>query len=328
MLAIAGYVTWTVTPAAERAELAAELASLADRLGDPMVAFQAAVAGYYAACEQPDLDAAERRLAEMTRFADELGQPLLRWRTTYMAGVHASAIGGFDTLAHLAEESLRLGEAAGQPDAYAHSRGPLSISYLMRARPVQAAEIQRELVDRFPGITTFRALLAWSTAAAGDAAEARRLVAGIRAEGFGGIARDYTWGMTLVWLSNAVACLGEQTWAAELHALLDGRGTDIVVGATVWVGPVSHSLGLLAATLGHLEEAATHFAEAATLQQRVGARGTLIHTNLAWSRVLSRRGRRGDGDDARALASAAAEAARDLGYPDLERLALAERGGQ
>ena len=99
------------------------------------------------------------------------------------------------------------------------------------------------------------------------------------------------------------------------------RGQMIVAQAN-GIGPVGYFLGLLAVVLGRLDEADEHFAFAAELQERTGARGLLVQTRLGWARLLLQRGEPGDGERARRLAAAAAELAEDLDIPVFAEQAL------
>jgi hypothetical protein len=92
----------------------------------------------------------------------------------------------------------------------------------------------------------------------------------------------------------------------------------IVNGQTTWIGPATHDLGLLASMLGRYDEAQTHFGEAIEVQDRMGARGTVVHTRLAWARMLLRRARRMDTPKARTLLAEAKTGARDVNIPAVE----------
>jgi hypothetical protein len=51
-------------------------------------------------------------------------------------------------------------------------------------------------------------------------------------------------------------------------------------------GSVAHYLGLLAATLGHVDEAESHFSDAVSVQERMRAPAWVARTRLEWARLL------------------------------------------
>jgi hypothetical protein len=81
---------------------------------------------------------------------------------------------------------------------------------------------------------------------------------------------------------------------------------------------VTHDLGLLATVLGRYDEAEEHFATAAEVQDRMGARATVVHTRLEWAHMLLRRGRPEDAPRARTLLEEAKAAAREVSIPAVE----------
>ena len=62
---------------------------------------------------------------------------------------------------------------------------------------------------------------------------------------------------------------------------------------------------MLAATLGEFDKAEAHFEHALEMNQRIGARPSLAHAKAEYALLLRRRGRRGDGEHAEALANEA-----------------------
>jgi hypothetical protein len=106
--------------------------------------------------------------------------------------------------------------------------------------------------------------------------------------------------------------------AEELHDLLIPFRSQIVNGQTTWIGPATQDLGLLATVLGRYDEAEEHFADAVERQDRIGARGTVVHSRLEWARMLLRRGRPDDTLCARTLLQEAKTGAREVGIPIIE----------
>jgi hypothetical protein len=73
------------------------------------------------------------------------------------------------------------------------------------------------------------------------------------------------------------------------HAGLNVRVSRIGIGS---MGAVEHYLGLLAATMGHLDGAVRHFEAAIRLNARMGAACYLANSRYQYARVLRARGPR------------------------------------
>ncbi len=314
------FATWDPSAAAERSQLAGELAGMAGRIGDPVLEFYAGYIRFLTGSEQGDLAAADLALASCVRIAEEVGQPVLRWRAAYLQAHRAYVDGRLEDTERWAEEALRLGEAAGQPDAAAFS--DVFVVRILQGRHDEAVELTRPLADTYGGSAGYPAVLAWACAEAGRAEEARALVARIRGETFADLRRDYLWLLTLVVLGRAAARLGDVAAAEELYDILRPHHSTIAIGQSTWLGPVAYDLGLLATTLGRYADADAHFADAVDTNVRVGARGMLPHTYLEWARMLVTHRAPRDVDRARDLLGQALAAARELGLGGVERQAL------
>ena len=101
-------------------------------------------------------------------------------------------------------------------------------------------------------------------------------------------------------LAVVAAATGDTPAAARLYPALAGYRGRLVVwaGANTVTGPVSHHLGILAACLGRLDDAAELLTEAAVWEEETGALPFLASTLAALASTLTRRGY--DGDTARA----------------------------
>ena len=88
-----------------------------------------------------------------------------------------------------------------------------------------------------------------------------------------------------------------------------GTGLVVVFGSPHWL------LGRLADLLGRTEQALDHFAQAAAVNTRLGARPLVVLTRLDWAATLQRRAAGSDLAQARVLARQAAAEARRLDMP-------------
>ncbi|HVW34712.1 MAG TPA: hypothetical protein VHL53_19420, partial [Acidimicrobiia bacterium] len=316
VLGLAGFALWDPDTLPERVAMAAELSTLARRLGDPVIQVHANLTVYYTAALQGDLARARTALAEADRLATELGQPALRLRTAYAQNGFAELEGRFDDAERFAVEGFGHARALDNPDGPGVYEMQLGVVRLMQGRPADAIGHSELAIERLPAHVTIRAFVAWGYAEADRHAEAREII-----EGLGGVALTHialgtylTIG-TFAVLSRAAVALGDVELSRRLYDELLPRAEEMALGQTTAFGPVAHTLGRLAVVLGDDGAAAGHFARAAELEERTGARGVLAETRLEWARLLLRRGGAGDREQAGKLIAAAAALAAELDLP-------------
>jgi hypothetical protein len=175
-------------------------------------------------------------------------------------------------------------------------------------------------LPRHPSI---KAGLAGAYAEAGETGKAWAILDDLGAASLTGIPlRVYHAVLSLALLVRACVALDDRGLASRLRDELLPYRDQMIVLEKFGVGPVAHYLGRLDALLGRTDEADEHFAFAAELQERTGARGLLAQTRLEWARLLLRRGGAGDGERAHRLAGGAAELADELDTPVLAERAL------
>jgi class 3 adenylate cyclase/tetratricopeptide (TPR) repeat protein len=305
----------------ERAALAEELTGIAAQLDDPVRQFHAAFVAYMTASERGDLPGVDDALRRCDDLAREDGQPLLRWRAAYLHTHRAFMDGRLDEAERSAREALRFGEIAGQPDATAFS--DIYLVRMLQGRVEEAFELVRHLDGSWTILPVFKALFAWACAEAGRSKEAEAILTQARQANFGGLRYDYLWLITLAFLSRACARLGDASTAEELYERLRPHHSAFATGQAVWLGPVAYDLGLLATLLGRHDDADAHFAEAVDIHRRVGVKGMLAHTHLAWARMLAGRRQPGDAERAREQLRHVQQTARQLGLNNIEDEAAA-----
>jgi tetratricopeptide (TPR) repeat protein len=265
-----------------------------------------------------EIERAEAALALCTEIGEDLGQPALRWRVTHLHIQRAMAAGRFSDVERWGAEALRLGEASGQPDSFFYSNGPLALAMVLQGRAEDAEALLVPIIERVPR-PIYRGIHAWALAEAGRIEEARAIVESIREpKPFTGVPRDHHLPVTLCAVSRACHLLDDAAVAQELYDLLLPFRSTIVNGQTIWLGPATHELGLLATVLGRYDEAESHFADAVERQDRIGARGHVVHTRIAWAVMLRRRNAPGNGARAQRLLDEARTGAREVGLPRIE----------
>jgi len=177
----------------------------------------------------------------------------------------------------------------------------------------------RTAVEEFPWYPLHRAALVCLLIDLDRSDEARVAFAELVRDEFRIFYRDSEWLLGISLASEACAALGDAAAAQTLYAqLLPFAGRHAVGHAEGSVGAMDRYLGLLASTMGNLDQAEPHFVAAIQLNEHLGARPWTAHTRHDLATLLRRRGQPGDTERAAMLAAAALATARQLGMLALE----------
>jgi eukaryotic-like serine/threonine-protein kinase len=314
--ALDGRIVAIVAPdtVAEVLALATELRQVAERIGDAERLISAHSHRLMAQLLVGDVHGGKADLDAAGRIAEELGQPVRLWGVCSERTMLALATGRLDEAEELVEQGLALGESA-QPDAV------IPVYRLQRATlcdfrgGIGAAEPAiRELVAAYPARAVFRCALGRLFALSGRLDDAKRVFDDLADDDFSALPFDQEWlyGMSL--LAETCALLGDRDAAPVLYRLLlpyaDLNAVDVTEG---FAGSVSRYLGLLASTMERWEDAARHLGDALAMNERMGARPWLAHTQCDYARVLLTRDGSGDRDRGREIVNAAVATYRELG---------------
>jgi tetratricopeptide (TPR) repeat protein len=148
--------------------------------------------------------------------------------------------------------------------------------------------------ERFHRVLTWRAGVAWGHALVGDLERARELFEPLAAREFSAFPKDMLWTMSMAFLAEACARIGDRPRAGMLYDMLRPY-TDsyISVGYGVhYMGAVARYVGQLAATLGRRDEARALFEKAVEMERRVEATPWCALAELELARLLAAQGER------------------------------------
>jgi tetratricopeptide (TPR) repeat protein len=171
-------------------------------------------------------------------------------------------------------------------------------------------------VAGYPALGSWQCLLAVHLAETGRLQEARTILDALAPDDFAGIRRDFNYPPSLALLAIVASILEDAGRARVLYRLLEPfaeRNVVFPVYSPGALGSAHRHLGLLAATEGDTERAATHFEAALAMNARLGARPALARTHRDFARLLLARNRPGDAARALALRSAGLELAEACG---------------
>jgi eukaryotic-like serine/threonine-protein kinase len=156
-----------------------------------------------------------------------------------------------------------------------------------------------EFTKLYPEITGYRCVLAYIYAQLGRPEDAGREFETVAENDFRGIPRSVYWLAPMSALCEVAVFLGDRPRALVLYELLlPFADRYVVVFGFLCRGSVSRLLGLLATTLGRLDDAARHYEHALAMNARIGATLGNAHTQHDYAGMLLQRNRPGDRDTA------------------------------
>jgi hypothetical protein len=315
------WATWWPENPHDRRPLASEVLAVAEAAHDKERVIDARLMLWCIHSELGDMRAAAHELEHLKRVAGELRQPAQLWLGIFPATLVSLMKGAFDT----AEELLTSARASAGPTV--PSRDDVSAAalqwFLLRRERGKAAEAEprtRAAVVEFPWYPMHRAALALLLIDQRRHDEAKAIYQGLAADRFAALYRDNEWLLGMSLASEASSLLADLASAAILYEQLEPfAGRHAIGHGEGSVGSVDRYLGLLAATLGRIDEAERHLEAAIRVNQEMGARPWLAHTQRDYAAMLLARNRPGDAARARDLLAEALATARELGMVALER---------
>jgi class 3 adenylate cyclase/tetratricopeptide (TPR) repeat protein len=294
----------------------AELLSVAERVTDPRILGTAHALRARAAFEAGDIEEADQCFEAADVLTAEL-EPALRWRVLYSRVGFALAAGQLDEAEAQARAMHEMGASTGQPDGdwlYA-----IQLAVIRHERGSGIEEVIPLLRSAFETIDVpaFRILLAVMCSDVGRDDEVQLELRHVSARG---LSRDLYWLGGNCWQAELAYRHDDREHAQELVSLLEPHAWVAVSSPTPIPSPsVAHHLGLLATTLGRLDEAGAYFARAADIHQRLGSPNWLARTRMEWASAILRGGDVEGRERARVLLDQAVATAVDLGLAGVER---------
>ena len=299
---------------AECLALGSELREVGERIGDSERVAHGHITRHIVHVMLGHVSEAEADHDAVSRIADETRQPEHFFQVLSAKAMLALAAGRIAEADELVPKAFAFGEPA-QPElaisAFTIQRYMLSD---FRGHLEEVEPAIRELVAEYPARPVFRCALALLCAQLGRTEDARRELGYFAARGFTTLPFDQEWLFGMSLLVETCALLTDSDSAAVLYGLLVPwsafNAADHPEGIR---GSVSRYLGMLAATLERWDDAAGHFEDALAMNERMGARPWLAHTQHDYARMLLARDGPGDRERAQELLDQALATYRDLG---------------
>jgi predicted ATPase/DNA-binding SARP family transcriptional activator len=298
----------------DRIALATEFMELADEIGDRERATAACYYRMMFQLELGDISVVEAGLDAYQLRASELRQPAQLWLLLVTRATLALFQGRFEEAEGLIPEALARGQGAQRSDATLSYR----IQRFTLARERGGLEaIEPELiasVKEYPARPMFRCMLAALDADLSREQQAHEALDELAADDFAVLPLTNEWLFSLGFLAEVAAAVGDSDRAEALYQrLLPYASRNACTADYIATGSVSRNLGLLAAVLSRWDDAEQHFELALTMNQRMGARPWVAHTQEDYARMLLARDGPGDSERAGMLLKQAVSGYRELG---------------
>ena len=311
----------------ERLQLADEMLEIGQKDGNREAVLLARSYRLWQFLELGDMEAADRELATYAQLADELRMPEHSWHVVAIRAMRALLDGDIEGSERLAVQARDAGERAEQSVA-SQTYGIQMIQIRsLQGRAGELIPAIRDLAERFPGIPAWRGGLITLAARTGDIELARRQLDRFAGDDFSAIPRDVNWVVGMSLLGEAIALIGDTERAGPAYdELLPYEGLVIVVArATGCNGPIDRVLGMLAQTMGRVDDAERHLANSVEIATRMGDRPGMAFCGLALAELLLARDGGRDRDLALELLSDVLGTARDMGARWIVDRALRDR---
>jgi DNA-binding SARP family transcriptional activator len=228
-----------------------------------------------------DIAGARLDLERLDQLAHALRDPLhlhfaVGWRCMF-----AQLDGRLDEAEQLAMQSYEMRRALETRDAEGVLAAQLFMIRRAQGRVAELLDAVEQAIAQFPALAAWRAGLPLVLIAAGEHERARAELARVD---LAAIPRDFFWLVAMSMLAEATAALRAPA-GAVYDALLPYAARFVQIGYAACDGPVSRSLGLLAASRGDTRAAIAHLE--AAVRACAGAPGLLARaeTDLASARA-------------------------------------------
>ena len=287
------------------------------------------VAGLF---EIGDMQALEDAIEDHGRLAEEIRDPSARWRTTMSRAVLAFLSGRLEEAERRALEVKAKGTPNQVRVVKVMQAAQLAFIWRSQGRFEETIAMMDRAIQADPNITV-RAVRTNALAQLGRVDEARRDFAELTAVDLRTRQRAHTWLITIAHIAEASVVLGESTQFELLYELFSpypDRNVVAASGTAASHGSASRYLGLLAMSLGRLDDAIAHYEQAIAMNERQRALPYLAYSQLELAEALVRRGRSADRSKAQALAAVSFESATRMGMHPLvadARTLVAKIGG-
>ncbi len=268
-----------------------------------------------------ELNEAEAEAERINAVAVRLRSPLAAWHVARCRAAVTAARGRFQQALAYGREAELAAKRAGSLSAHVPSQGLL---LMLRSQVGALDSSSFEPTEPHHGapVPAFqRAVYATWLLAEGRRDEANRIYRSLPPVGE---LPPFVHLSAYAAMAELAAQFEDRETAAQMYRLMLPHADLFVcsgAGVMMILGSVRYPLGIAAATMGRLDDAVRHLRAAIDIGERTGMPPAVAQATYQLARVLARRTRPADRDEAAALATAAATLADRLGMRPVQRQA-------
>jgi hypothetical protein len=312
---------WQFANVHDRLAVSNEALELAQALDQRELVMQALSFRFVDLMELGDVRGADADATALDAAARELHVPYYQWASTLYAAMRATLEGRFADAEVIVNESFEIGQRADGGVALDMAGAQLAILRREQGRVEEFQAIAAAATGSV--VLPLRAARILADIEAGDEPRARLEFDAIAAADFADVPDDLFRSIALAILAEICSRLGDARRADLLFGLLLPHREQIVLltFAVVFMGSVSHYLGILARTRGAWDEAADHLEDAMACHARLGAAPFHTRSRLEYVRVLLARNATDDQAAVRPLIDSIVQEADRLGMQAVLRQA-------
>jgi class 3 adenylate cyclase/DNA-binding CsgD family transcriptional regulator len=314
------YLPWRPEDVEQRLIDATEMLRLAEEVRDDESIHHAHYWRMHSALEIGDIQTYDTVAEIHAQMSEARQEPFYVRNSKAFQAMRALMRGDFAASEALAQQALSIGQRLQFEDTAGAFGLQMFTICREQGRLKEFEPAVKHFVQQHGAASTWRPGLALIYSEFGRQREARREFEHLAQHDFADFPRDALWLTCITYLAEICTFLGDAARAVILYPLLlPYAGRNIVVGGgIVCYGAASRYLGMLAATMGHWQEAEQHFEDALAMNARMGARPWLAHTQHDYATMLLARHQPGDHEKAASLLHEALTTARELGMHALE----------
>jgi class 3 adenylate cyclase/tetratricopeptide (TPR) repeat protein len=275
----------------------------------------------YSAFELGDIAMAKQGVEGYAQLEETTRNPLHQCLLKNFLACEACLEGRFGDFEGLVSEAL----AIGQTLEVGNAAGIFGVQmFTLRREQDRLREVEpllRHFVQTPEAATAWRPGLGLIYAELGRPAEAQTQFERLAQDDFAAVPRDANRLVSFTYLADVCTFLQDTSRAQILYEMmLPYNAINVLIGSgSACAGSASRYLGTLATTMRRWNDAERHFEDALAMNERMGARPWLAHTEYQYARMLLARDRAGDSDRAESLLKEALATGRALGMKALER---------
>jgi class 3 adenylate cyclase len=318
------WALWSPDNLEERLEMTAEMQRLAAATGSKGITLAGAWL-LWDLLEQGEMRAWDEESVALAAAAEESRQPYYLWIAEIGRAGRHHMLGEFEEAERVSQRALAVGQEAQNRNAVQIFGAQMGLVRREQGRLAEMEPAVTGIATQVSGIPAWRCGLAWLYAELGRQEEARAAFESFAKDGFAALPRDMAWLLGTVLLADVCVKLDDRERAAVLYDSLLPFADRCASFASIFVGPVSRFLGMLATTLERWPEAEAHFQRALAMCERMGTRPWEAWTQHGYAEMLLARGERGDRTKAVELLNAALDTGHELGMKTLVDRALAAK---